>query len=117
MQDLLYDNAKRKGALYQKIVYSKAKERRVQLNEQHVPSDPQLPIEMNQLDETQMEELILFFKTCVVRNSMTELKSKLKETVSARRKLISAKETRFPELFPFYFVDCNLVSIFNLLSF
>lgn len=93
-------------------MYARKKEKRFQLVEQlrFTTNDTQVVSTLEDLTEDQQTELILFFKTCVVHNDMQELKAKMKETVNFRRSLILKKETRFPELFPFYFVDSELVS-------
>lgn len=95
---------------YQKITYIKNKERSQRI-EQNPGSHKKARVEeiFEDLTEEQQTELILFFKTCVVHTDKERLKLKMNETVKFRRSLITKSETRFPELFPFYFVESDLV--------
>lgn len=56
--------------------------------------------------------LLEFLKTCVVKNDLPDLKKKLTESVSIRRKYLQKSMTEIQEMFPFYFADPRLVCIY-----
>lgn len=60
--------------------------------------------------EEEKNEIMMYFKTCVVRNEKTSLIEKLKETVNLRIDIMKNAETNITESFPFYFVEPSLVS-------
>lgn len=60
--------------------------------------------------EEEKKEIIMYFKACVVRIEKTSLISKLKETVNLRIEIMKNAETNITEIFPFYFVEPDLVS-------
>lgn len=68
-------------------------------------------IEENVENMTLEEELdnLLFFKTCVVSRNRDVLELKMRNTVKLREKTIKKHETKFFEMFPFYFVEPKLV--------
>lgn len=60
--------------------------------------------------------MLLFFKTCSVEKDIDILKIKLDRSVSLHEKVIRKRETKFAEIFPFYFVAPQLVTLIqNLL--
>lgn len=56
---------------------------------------------------------LLFFKTCIVERDLDELKKRLEQSIDMRHNLIKRKDTEFHKVFPFYFVEPSLVSIFS----
>lgn len=106
----MYDYKRKAGLLYHKFVYQKyGKGTRVRGNSDHdiadEESDPSTELTYNQ----ELEHL-LYFRTCVVSRDKDVLQIRLKQTISFREKLLKKNETKFPELFPFYFVSPDLVS-------
>lgn len=57
--------------------------------------------------------LLQFLKTCVVKNDSPEIKKKLTESVSIRRKFLRKPMAKIMEMFPFYFADPRMVSIYS----
>lgn len=66
------------------------------------------------VDQLSLEEeldILLFFKTCIVSRNKEILQLKMKSTIALREKTIKKHEIEFFEMFPFYFVDPDLVSV------
>lgn len=66
-----------------------------------------------EIDETNLLE---FLKTCVVKNDLPDIKKKLTESVSIRHKFLQKPMAEIQEMFPFYFADPRLVSIYSCLN-
>lgn len=64
----------------------------------------------NELTYNEELEHLLFFRTCVVKRDKEILKIRMKQTVALRDKMLKKEETKFPEMFPFYFIEPDLVS-------
>lgn len=61
-------------------------------------------------DENGDEDATLqYFKNCVVRDSRAELIEKMHQTVEFRRNILSQTPDEIQKIFPFYFVDAELV--------
>lgn len=61
-------------------------------------------------DENGDEDTTLqYFKNCVVRDSRAELEEKMQLTVAFRRNILSHTPDEIQKIFPFYFVDAELV--------
>lgn len=95
---MLYNNRLRRGFLYDKL---RNRSRKQDSNEQ---------AENRELNE---QDLLTFFKTCVVKNELNELKDKLTESVAFRRKLLRKEMADIKTMFPFYFADPRLVRKLN----
>lgn len=111
----MYDYKRRAGVLYHKFVYHKyGKGVREEENSQN--NEPESEADKSSTDLTYNEELehLLFFRTCVVNRDKEVLKIRMKQTVAMREKTLKKNETKFPEMFPFYFVEPDLVSAFFL---
>lgn len=67
----------------------------------------------NHPDAIDEKDLLSFLKTCVVKNDLSELKKKLTESVSIRRKFLQKPMAEIQEMFPFYFADPRLVIIYS----
>lgn len=65
----------------------------------------------NASDETNGDELLEYFKPCVVQNDREELKQKLADSIEFRRKILSNPPEPIHKIFSFYFVDPELVAI------
>lgn len=62
-------------------------------------------------------ELVDFLKQCVVAKDKQMLKSKLRETITLRQKLLHQNNAEYADFMAFYFADHDLVRVFLLLSF
>lgn len=65
--------------------------------------------EMNQLTLDEEYENLLFFKTCIVSRNRDVLELKMENTIALREKTIKKHDTKFVEMFLFYFVEPELV--------
>lgn len=123
-QDVLYNHSKRKGILYNKLLYRKYnmpttrknRKRKSRGNETTVSKDVDTVTNENDMENsmaalTLEEELdsLLFFKTCVVARNRDVLELRMKNTIPLREKTIKKHETKFFDMFPFYFVEPRLV--------
>lgn len=59
--------------------------------------------------ESEEQEALLFFRTCIVDRDVDELKIKMQRTIKIREALIKKKGTLFHQTFPFYFIMPTLV--------
>lgn len=62
-------------------------------------------------------ELAHFLKQCVIANDKQMLKSKLRETITLRQKLLHQNNTEYADFMALYFADHDLVRVFLLFSF
>lgn len=98
----MFDSAKGKGFLYYKL---KNKRSGGIVISAKVPN----AVEPEYTDK-EIDDLKLYFKTCLVSEQGSDLLDKLKSTVAIRMSLLNDKDTNFPETFPFYFVSPDIVS-------
>lgn len=63
-------------------------------------------------EQTNLDELMQFFKNCVVDQQKDELKMKMAESVAHRRIVLANPPEPIYKMFGFYFVDPELVNIF-----
>lgn len=105
-----------KGILRNKINYRKYKPSK-KTTEQHYIDEPEPNGEVEcmteQINEMSVEDeltCLLFFKTCIIDRDKEILKIKMKQTIKLREKTIRKRDTKFVEVFPFYFVAPDLVS-------
>lgn len=70
----------------------------------------------NDFNESDEEELMKFFKNCVVAQDRSILKVKLETSIEFRRKILKNPPAPIKNIFAFYFVDPNLVYLlfFNI---
>lgn len=54
-------------------------------------------------------DLLDFLKRCTVKNDLIDIKKKLTESVSIRKKFLRKSMAEIQEIFPFYFADPRLV--------
>lgn len=57
------------------------------------------------------EDLLLSFRCCVVPEKDSELKEKLKMSISFRQKVVKQQSIDFPQMFPFFFAKPDLVNL------
>lgn len=62
--------------------------------------------------ESNSNELMQFFKNCVVDQQKDELKMKMTECVEYRRQILANPPEPIHKMFGFYFVDPELVNMF-----
>lgn len=102
---MLYDTQNRSGYLYNALKNvkkkRKAKERFGVLNEEE------------QLTEEQENNLLKFFKRCVLPKDLKEVEAKMKTTKTQRRSIILEKIDKYKECWQFYFVSPELVIHFS----
>lgn len=60
--------------------------------------------------ESETEEILTFFKTCVVSKEKSALIEKLSQTINLRCEMLKANNRDIREIFPFFFVAPDLVS-------
>lgn len=115
----MYDTKNKKGIIYNKIVYQKYGKkdllRAMENIDLSADSDHHSDLQPL-LSEDEIKSTLLFFRTCVVQHQKDTLKEKMKQTVDVRVQLIKKKGVKFFELFPFYFIDPELVCS-NLFAF
>lgn len=109
----MYDHYKRSGTLYNKLCYrkyGKGKAKGSGIQTQDIVDELTLICDKMTLEE--QNELALFFKTFVIKPDNVEiLKSKMRETIEYREKVVKQHETKFGQLFPMYFLDPSLVGL------
>lgn len=104
---MLYNKRLRKGFLYDKLRYLDRSRK------QHPNVEDDVDEESSQTPESTEADLLSYLKTCVVKNQSNELKQKLTESVSVRWKYLKRGMVEIKLMFPFYFADPRLVSIFH----
>lgn len=105
-QTELYDPDNRSGFLLYKLQNMKKLENRKQKGNANDNMRGTAP-----LTDDEENELILYFKNCVIsRQNKEELKAKLKDTVQFRNQLMLRKNINFPETFSFYFASPEMVN-------
>lgn len=98
----------RSGYLYDKLRYKKKADKNH--NTDDVIDDyPVAAHSESSLDEQMKNELMQYFKNCVVDRNKEELKEKLKSCVEFRREILNEPQQPIYKIFGFYFVDPELV--------
>lgn len=69
------------------------------------------PVRNNNDPDINQEEVLLFFKTCVIREEkqFEQLQEILGKTIPIRDSILMQANVNLIEAFPFFFVDQNLV--------
>lgn len=98
LQDELYNFAGQSGQFFVKI-----KNARQNINRTKPKS--------RAIDQEE-EDLIQYFKNCVVINERDDLIKRLKDTVPLRQNIIKVTSQNIHECFSFYYADPTIVSIF-----
>lgn len=99
---MLYDKRLRRGFLYDKL-------RNLNRNRTQCLSDDEHGDEEG--PENSETSLLSYLRTCVVKDQLNELKKKLTESVTIRRKHLRKGMVEIKSMFPFYFADPRLVCI------
>lgn len=100
----MYDTARNTGYLLNALHYeSKKKRKAAKALEQF--SDDELP------DESEKEEILKFFKRCVLPKDQKEVEKKMKETKAFRRSVILNDFPKYLTCWQFYFSSPELVSV------
>lgn len=60
--------------------------------------------------ESEIQEILIYFRTCIVSTDKSALIKKLSQTTNLRCKILEANNQDLREIFPFYFVSPDLVS-------
>lgn len=107
----MFDPKNKKGIVYNKITYQKYGKKDLHKAIENINlsgSDDDIS-DSQPLTEEEIKETMLFFRTCVVHRDKEMLKEKLTKTIAYREEQIKTKGVKFFELFPFYFIDVDLV--------
>lgn len=103
----MYDRSKRSGLLYEKVRY---KQRKRQDKKKILQSSTPNPI--SETDERAVEELIVFFDSCVLTEDKPTLLQKMKASVQVRKASNESNREIFDKCFHLYRVDIGLVRCF-----
>lgn len=96
------------GFLYDKLRYRAKKDTKSVNNEDNL-DDNVCPSVQNIFSDEEKDELLHYFKYCVVAQNKEELQSKLEMSIEFRRQILQDPPEPIYKLFAFYFVDPNLV--------
>lgn len=102
----LYDAKNKKGVLYNCISYQRKK----RLKNSHKNTSI-LETSNDELDDQDKADVNNFFRTCQLPKDKAILKSKLIETKEYRREMIANSFDEYKEMWNFYFVCPELVSL------
>lgn len=116
-QDRLIDLKTKTGLIHNRVHYVKYKKparqaKKTKTGQSGNNDDDGHDIDTHSDDAIDEVAFLLFFKTCIVERDVDELKKRLEQSIDMRQNLINKKETEFHKVFPFYFVEPSLVSIF-----
>lgn len=98
LQDELYNQGGASGSFFVKV-----KNARQNINKGRPKSKPR-PADQDE------EQLIQYFKNCVISNERENLILKMKDTVSLRQNIIRQTSKQILECFNFYYADPTFVS-------
>lgn len=100
----------RGGFLYEKIRTRNKKINSDEDENHNRESEQTLPDFL--INDQDAEELMQFFRNCVVAHNKEELKDKMKSSVAFRRNILKNPPEPMFKIFGFYFVDPELVCFF-----
>lgn len=106
VKSLLYEPKTGKGFLFYKFKNNRA-------YATTVATDTQSVSEWALADKN---ELISFFKTCIIPAQKNDLLKTLDTTISLRTSLLQDSNTNFTEIFHFYFVSPDIVRVLYLID-
>lgn len=69
---------------------------------------------VQRLSDEEKEDLMLFFKNCIIPRDKPKLLETLKETISFRKEIFALEATRLANCFAFYFTSPDIVSNYSL---
>lgn len=101
---MLYNANAQTGFLFDKLRNIQRKNNQIPIQHDTIPEE-YVPIDAD--DEA---NLIQYFKNCVIRNELNDLKEKLRSTINYRRELLLNPPEPIHKMFGFYFVSPELVS-------
>lgn len=114
-QDILYNIKERKGIVYNKMFYKRYHKKslvsameNINLSGSNI-EDNIIDHESSDLTDEEELEYKLFFRTCLIPRDKEILEIKLKKSVAMRERMLKKSKMEFFKMFPFYFVDSNLV--------
>lgn len=103
----MYDKSKRNGLLYEKVRYAQRK------NKPTKKKTPNNTVTTNQaVSESEIEELVQFFESCVLPRDKRELSDKLQTSAAMRKVSNETNRNIFDKSFHLYRVDSDLVGYF-----
>lgn len=119
-QDELCNAKAKKGSIYHKIHHKmyrvKPRNEKNKKNAKNNADNLETSYENGNLIEQNNDvdelEFLLYFKTCLVDRDMDILKIRLGQSIEMRESLIKKKDTQFHKIFPFYFIKPTLVREF-----
>lgn len=106
VQEALYDKKKQKGPLFNKLNYNARRKRAGQRALDDIAND-----DADDWTPEEKQDLLEFFRHCVVSTDRQKIEQKLRETVEYRRKMIVSSIEEFMEMWEFYFAAPDLVSM------
>lgn len=102
---MLYNSAKQQGFLYHALNYNQYQKRKAEKS----------PVGLKDGEELwsmeEKEEILAFFKRCVLPQQRNEVEKKMAETKAFRRHVILNDFQEYAKCWQFYFVAPDLVSV------
>lgn len=108
LQDLLYDTTKQSGFLFNALKYENQKKRKA-------TKAVELAVDGNTFTDEEKENILKYFKRCVLPKEQKMVMKKMKETKTMRRELILNDFYKYRECWQFYFVSPELVYNFHFI--
>lgn len=102
----MYDNKKQNGSLYNKLKHINRRKRAGQRPLEDISND-----DAEDWTPEEKQDLLKFFRHCVVSTHRQQIEQKLRETVEYRRKIIVYSIEEYMEMWEFYFAATDLVSM------
>lgn len=115
-QDLLYNCGQRKGIVYNKLFHKRyrKKDLDIAMNNMNLSCSENDNGEDVGLTNCEELEYQLFFRTCLLPRDKEILKIKMKQSILMREQMIKNTKMEFHLVFPFYFLDSDLVRFYYL---
>lgn len=103
----MYDSARKSGYLFNALAYDSKKKRKSTKTLEHLIDDGE------HFEDEEKENILNFFKRCVMPQDRKDVEKKMKQTKAFRREVIVNNFPKYKECWQFYFVSPDLVSGFN----
>lgn len=117
-QDLLYNSGKSSGFIFNTLAYRKKKAKSVIVLEDNNNADIAQALEAcsineegKEIPEDDINNILAYFKSCLVSEEQPELIEKMRETETIRSNILLSDNHDLQETFPFYFSCPKLVSM------
>lgn len=109
---MLYNIGQRKGIVYNKLFYKRyhKKDLHLAMNDMTLSDNENDNEESIDLSREEELDYQLYFRTCMLPRDKEILKIKLRKSISMREQMMKRTKMEFHEIFPFYFLDSDLVS-------